>query len=76
MAAALAAVCGGNTAARCSGSCAAPTPPPLRLRGGFDVAVAQADYVREVMEVAAHPRYGTACARPRRLPRRPRVASA
>lgn len=27
--------------------------PPLQLRGGFDVAGAQADFVREVMEVPA-----------------------
>jgi hypothetical protein len=32
------------------GGCPAP---PLQLRGGFDVAGAQADFVREVMEVPA-----------------------
>ncbi len=71
IAAAWAAACGVATAAQYTGSCAAPTPRLLRLRGGFDVAAAHADYVREVMEVAdpAH-----ACARTQRMRRRPRVA--
>lgn len=35
----------------CGGVTGRGTTEMLRLRGGFDVAAAQADYVREVMEV-------------------------